>query len=132
MSGTHQNRTLTSAPATSATASARSGGSPAGRDRQYPGASNWSPAVALASCSAGSTCPGKNRLLTVMGRLAEGIGGCWADANVAHSSAHTVLHRDVLAHWWKYSGGLGTITTTCGSCAKSVHWPASDSNANSA
>lgn len=54
MSGTHQYRTVTDTPSTSATASARSGGESGGRARQAPAGSNWMAAVALARVRAGS------------------------------------------------------------------------------
>jgi len=132
MSGAHQYRTVTDDPTASATARARSAGEPSGRARHVPAGRNSRAATALVRDRAGSTAPGKKTLSTTTGMSGSVTGGRATAWNRSHSPRHRALQRDVRAHPWKYSGGFGTMTTTCGSLSKSMHRPASDSKAKSA
>lgn len=84
---------------------AMSCGSWPGRARQTPVPLTSIEAEALASCSDGSSCPGKNRLSAATLMSGWGTGGCQAAWKSAHCCAHRDLQRDVLAHPWKYSNG---------------------------
>lgn len=103
--GTHQTVTVRARPSSSATAMAVSCGSGAARARHLPVPLTSIEAEALASCSDGSSCPGKNRLSAATLIAGCGTGGCIAALKSAHCSAHSDLQRDVLAHPWKYSNG---------------------------